>query len=213
MQLSKGSGLYELLGSQVIEERKGYHLVRPLLEISRDSIYEYLHRQNIHYFEDASNSEEHYKRNFFRNQLSNQLLESFPQGIKKSFTYLNEDLQELLDAEPTIEQVDALYFFKIPSSRRTAVICVDRILKELGFLMRQGDKETLKTVNEHVVGRRYVVAFSQTLCFIAPFSVAKMPKAFKESCRLFKIPHKLRPYLFENSRAFDVIKAILKPRD
>ena len=205
MQLSKGSGLYELLGSQIIEKREGYNLVRPLLEITRARIYEYLHTQQIHYFEDASNTEEHYKRNLFRNQLSNQLLERFPQGIEKSFTYLDEDLQELLEAEPVVEKIDELYYFKRPASRRTAVISIDRVLKELGFLMRQGDKEALKHVDEQVVGRRYVVAFSSTLCFIAPFKTAKMPKAFRESCRLLKIPQKLRPYLFENRSAFDRI--------
>ena len=210
MQLSKGAGLYELLGSQIVEEREEYKLLRPLLETTRTDIYEYLHAQEIHYFEDASNSEEHYKRNFFRNQLSNQLLQAYPKGIQKSFTYLNEDLQELLDAEPVIEHIEALYFFKIPNSRRTAVICIDRVLKELGFLMRQGDKEALKIVDEHVVGRRYVVAFTNTLCFIAPYATTKMPKAFKESCRLLKIPQKLRPYLFEHPFVFEDITTQLR---
>ncbi len=209
MQLSKGAGLYELLGSQIIEKRDGYNLFRPLLETTRTDIYTYLHSQEIHYFEDASNTEEQYKRNLFRNQLSNQLLERYPQGIYKSFTYLNEDLKELLDAEPVVQKIKELYFFKRPNSRRTALICIDRVLKELGFLMRQGDKEVLKTVDEHIVGRRYIVAFSSSLCFIAPVRNTQMPKDFKESCRLLKIPQRLRPYLFENPSVFEDITALL----
>ena len=210
MQLSKGAGLYELLGSQSVEQRGHYKLLRPLLETPREAIYSYLHTNKIHYFEDASNQEEHHKRNYFRNQLSNQLLQDFTQGIQKSFSYLDEDLQELLDAEPTVEDIDELYYFKMPDSRRTAVITVDRILKAQGFLMRQGDKEALKREEEHVVGRRYVVAFSRGFCFITPFIDAEMPKVFREQCRLLKIPQKLRPYLFKHKSIFDKISTLLK---
>ncbi len=208
MQLSKGAGLYELLGSQAVEERDGYSLVRPLLETTKSEIRTYLHNNNIHYFEDESNDDEKHKRNFFRHNLATPLLEKYSSGIKKSFTYLNEDLNALHQQPSKVENVDALYYFNC-DSRRSAIITVDRVLKELGFLMRQGDKEALKESEEHVVGRKYVVTFQENFCFVAPYLTSEMPKVFKEACRVLKVPQKLRPYLFENSEAFDVVKSLL----
>ncbi len=209
MQLSKGAGLYELLGTQVIEKRENYQLVRPLLETTRAEIQTYLNDNAIRYFEDESNSDEKYKRNFFRHNLAAPLLEKYAGGIKKSFTYLNEDLTELMEQNIDVKSVQGLHYFEYPASRRSAIITADRTLKEQGFLMRQGDKEALKTAEEHVVGRQYVVSFHPYYCFIAPYLTYEMPKEFKEKCRLLKVPRKLRPYLFENREAFDVVVSLL----
>jgi len=209
MQLSKGAGLYELLGSHPIEEREYYSLVRPLLETSRAEIKTYLLENDLHYFEDQSNSDEKYKRNFFRHNLAAPLLEEYSSGIKKSFSYLNEDLNELQHSPIAIKNIDKLYYFSFSGSRRGALIAVDRQLKELGFLMRQGDKEALKERDEHIVGRKFVVAFQNNHCFITPFCSNEMSKAFKEQCRILKVPQKLRPYLFENSAAYNVLSQLL----
>jgi len=209
MQLSKGAGLYELLGTQVIEKRENYTLMRPLLETARAEIRTYLDENSIRYFEDESNSDQKYKRNFFRHNLAAPLLEKYASGIKKSFTYLNEDLTELLEQSIEVKRLQGMHYFVYPASRRSAIVTVDRLLKEEGFLMRQGDKEALKTVDEHVVGRQYVISFHPHYCFIAPYLTCKMSKEFKEKCRLLKVPQKLRPYLFENREAFDVVVSLL----
>lgn len=209
MQLSKGAGLYELLGTQAIEPRENYRLVRPLLETTKAELLRYLDDNAIHYFEDDSNTDEKYKRNFFRHNLATPLLERYAKGIKKSFAYLNEDLHELLEQNMDVAHVAQLYYFKTPPSRRSAIIVIDRILKENGFLMRQGDKEALKSADEHVVGRQYVVSFHPRYTFLAPYRSVEMPKAFKEKCRLLKIPRKLRSYLFSDEEAFDVVVALL----
>ena len=209
MQLSKGAGLYELLGTQTIETREDYTLVRPLLETTRAEIKTYLDENSIHYFEDESNSDEKYKRNFFRHNLAAPLLEKYSSGIKKSFTYLNEDLCELLETNIEVKHVQGLHYFEHTSSRRSAIVIADRILKERGFLMRQGDKEALKTAEEHVVGRQYVVSFHPNYCFVVPYRTCEMSKEFKEKCRLLKIPQKLRPFLFESADAFDVVASLL----
>lgn len=209
MQLSKGAGLYELLGAQTIEARENYRLVRPLLETTKSELLNYLNDHSIHYFEDDSNSDEKYKRNFFRHNLATPLLERYAKGIKKSFAYLNEDLRELLEQNLDVGHVAQLHYFKTPPSRRSAIIVIDRILKENGFLMRQGDKEALKNTDEHVVGRQYIVSFHPHYTFLAPYHSVEMPKVFKEKCRLLRIPRKLRSYLFTNEEAFDVVVALL----
>ncbi len=209
MQLSKGAGLYELLGPQAIETREHYHLVRPLLETTKTELLCFLNDNAIEYFLDDSNTDEKYKRNFFRHHLSTPLLERYANGIKKSFAYLNEDLQELLEQDLDVGHAAQLHYFKTPHSRRSAIIMIDRILKENGFLMRQGDKEALKSTDEHVVGRAYIVSFHPHYTFLAPYHSVEMPKAFKEKCRLLRIPRKLRSYLFTNEEAFDVVVALL----
>lgn len=210
MQLSKGSGLYELLGMQSIEQREGYRLVRPLLETSKTQLKTFLSDNSIPCFEDESNTDEKYKRNFFRHNIAAPLLEKYSSGIKKSFGYLNEDLDEWLEQEIAVTTIRELHTFKRPTSRRSAVIKIDRVLKEHGFLMRQGDKEILKRKDEHIVGRRFLVTFHTDYCFIAPYTTRDMPKKFKEQCRLLGVPKKLRPYLSENEEVFEAVAALLK---
>lgn len=209
MQLGKGAGLYELLGMSVIEQRKNYRLVRPLLETTRVEIQSYLKENSIRYFEDASNRDEKYKRNFFRHNLAAPLLEKYAKGIKKSFSYLDEDLAEQIEQNIDVKHVQGLYYFDRPASRRSSVIAIDRLLKALGFLMRQGDKEILKNADEHVVGRRYVVSFHPDYCFVAPYLTDEMPKAFKEKCRLLNVPQKLRPYLYTDTELFEHVESLL----
>ena len=213
MQLSKGAGLYELLGSQAVEKREGYTLVRPLLETSKSEVRTYLSENNIQFFEDESNRDEKYKRNFFRHNITAPLLKKYGSGIKKSFSYLAEDLNELQKDPISIDSIDALYYFNFLGSRRSALIAVDKLFKELGFLMRQGDKEALKESDEHVVGRKYVVSFQGNFCFIAPYEMHEMSKVFKEECRVLQIPQKLRPYLSRHSNAFKVVRSLLDKRD
>jgi len=209
MQLTKGAGLYELLGAQTVEKRDGYQLVRPLLETSKAELKTYLDENDLRSFDDESNRDERYKRNFFRHNIASPLLESYKSGIKKSFSYLNEDLTALYSDTSAVETIGQLHWFKHSGSRRSALIMADRVLKSQGFLMRQGDKERLKTEDEHVVGRRFVVAFHPDYCFIAPYVAGSMSKQFKERCRLLEIPKKLRPYLYENETGFNIVASLL----
>jgi len=210
MQLSKGSGLHELLGMQAIEKRPHYLMVRPLIETTKATLLSYLQREEITYFLDHSNQDTHYKRNYFRHHIAAPLLENYAHGIKNSFNFLQEDLEELRGEQPLLQQANQLYYFKQAHSRRSSLILIDKILKANGFLMRQGDKEALKSSNEHVVGHRFVVAFSDLYVFIAPYQEHNMPKAFKEQCRLLKIPQKIRPYLYHDNEAFKAVSILLK---
>ena len=209
MQFTKGAGLHELTGMRSIESRDTYTLIRPLLETKKSDLLAYLHQHNIHYFEDESNQDESYRRNYFRHNVTAPLLEQFEQGISNSLKYLQED-DAILYQETPHEVIDELYYFKTTATRRLDIIVVDKILKELGFLMRQGDKEQLKVHDEHLVGRRFVVAFHKQYCFIAPYVQVTMDKVFKEQCRKLKIPSKLRGYLFENSNASPCIFSLLQ---
>ena len=62
MNLSRGSGLYGLSAMMPKSERNGIKILRPLLGVSRSEIKQYCDDNNIKYFIDSMNSDEHYTR-------------------------------------------------------------------------------------------------------------------------------------------------------
>ncbi|EKF0534756.1 tRNA lysidine(34) synthetase TilS, partial [Campylobacter coli] len=80
MQLSRGAGLAEILGMQECEKRSNYTLLRPLLFMSKDEILSYLKENDIFYFQDESNENEKYFRNYIRKNFSNAFVSKFHQG-------------------------------------------------------------------------------------------------------------------------------------
>ena len=62
MNLSRGSGLYGLSAMMPESERDGVKILRPLLNVSRYEIKQYCDDNNIKYFIDSMNSDEHYTR-------------------------------------------------------------------------------------------------------------------------------------------------------
>jgi len=207
MQLTKGAGLYELVGMQSLEQREGYLLIRPLLHVTKSGLQHYLQEHGYSWFEDESNTDPAVLRNRFRHAFAAPLLEAYEEGILRSFGYLDEDAAFTM---PQLHHCNALSFFKtLPEWRQNGIV-IDRILKTRGFLMRRGDKEALKSGMEHVVGRRWVVAIGKTLTCIAPYRSNAMPKTFKEQCRLLGISPKLRPYLHEDAEAFASLESFLR---
>jgi tRNA(Ile)-lysidine synthase len=62
MNLSRGSGLYGLSAMLPESERNGIKILRPLLNVSRKEIKQYCDENDIKYFVDSMNSDEHYTR-------------------------------------------------------------------------------------------------------------------------------------------------------
>ena len=77
MQLSKGAGLVELIGFNEYEQKENYKIYKPLLNITKDELENYLKTNHHKYFIDESNFDEKYKRNYFRHNFSNKFLEEF----------------------------------------------------------------------------------------------------------------------------------------
>ncbi len=208
MQLCKGAGVTELVGMTSIEPKKGYVLVRPLLQTTKQELVDFLKHGGHRWFEDESNADESYRRNFFRRNITQPMLERYPDGIKKSFVYLDEDLKEY-DGSVEAGCIDELWWFQTPVRRSDTVRSVDKALKRAGFLMRQGDRERLKQEDTVVVGRRFVVSINPRYTFIAPYLKRSLEKPFKEECRALKIDPKLRPYLAASEAAFEKIASLL----
>ena len=105
MQLSKGAGLLEILGLNEEENKHNYILTRPLLECSKNSLEEYLIKNDIKYFIDESNLLPLYTRNKFRLDFANDFMNKYEKGVRSSFKYLKDDLKSLNIKEESIFQI------------------------------------------------------------------------------------------------------------
>jgi len=197
MQMTRGSGLIELLSMSKIEKRKTFTLVRPLLEISKEKLIGYLKKNNIKFFLDQSNEDVTITRNYFRKNFADDLIKYGEKGIKKSFEYLEEDIDNLIE-KVTVKREKKLYTFKTPTTLRSLRYYVDKILKENQILLSSAQREQILFDVEIVLSGKFVIAVTKEKTWIAPYLQVKMDKKFKEKCRIAKVPKKIRSYLFAN---------------
>lgn len=194
MQLTKGAGLAEMLGMETLQEHEKYTFVRPLLHISRQKILAYLQQNNHHYFQDESNESLAYTRNRFRQQFANPLMEKFEEGIAKSFAFLQQD-KEILKGETVVSQYGDLYVLNVQTHLRQTLHDIDKVLKKLGILPSHAQKQEIIKTKNCVISGKIAVVFQEDKIYIAPYKSTPMEKAFKERCRVCRIPSKIRPYL------------------
>lgn len=202
MQLCKGAGLPELLGMEPVSPRDGYHLVRPLLSVTKAELKTWLDDRKATYFEDESNRDERFKRNRFRHRFSDPMLREFRNGIENSFRFLETDAALVADGDAGI-RLDEVLLLKRVGNRLHLMRNVDRWLKQNGVLMRQGEKERILKEDEVVVSRRYVLSIGRSFALAAPVCDAVMTKTFKEQCRRLGIGPGVRPYLFRHPVIFE----------
>jgi len=195
MQFTKGAGTVELLGFEVEERRENYNLIRPLIDISKKELLEYLEKNQIKYFEDESNKDPKFKRNRFRETYANQLLEEFGTGISKSFDYLQIDKERLFTLK-ILKQIDELYILEKSNDDTENLRAIDKIIKRLGVMISAKERQEIIRQKESVISHKIAVAIMDEKIYIAPFKSAVMEKNFKESCRASKIPPKIRGYLW-----------------
>jgi len=196
MQFAKGAGLSEILGLNEITTKEDHTLVRPLLEYTKEELLEYLKQNGIKYFIDESNQDERYKRNRFRKAFSAPLLKEYKEGIKKSFEYLEKD-KELISCENEIKNIEDLYIFTKCENDLQNIRVIDKILKKLGYILSKAQRDEIIQKKDVVISDSFSVVMQDDKIFISPYTKIKMPKSFKESCRIKKIPPKIRGYLYE----------------
>jgi len=211
MQFCKGAGCVELSGMQEVEKRNSHTLLRPLLHLEKQELLKYLQTNAIYYFEDESNSDEKYKRNYFRKHHTNPLLERHADGIKKSFKYIDADKKSLIINADVIEEGEFAYF-KTTNSSRSNIFHIDKYLKSKGFLISAKERELLHLKSTLVIARKIVVNQTEKFVFIAPYVLGKsMTKEFKEEMRLHKIEPKLRAYIYTHTKVKKLIFSLFLP--
>ena len=196
MRLIRGAGVVELAGMESISQRDGYRVIRPLLNISRDEIEEYLQKNRIRYFIDSSNRDLKYERNRFR-KLLNPLITQYRDGIERTFEYIDRDreiIESLFEIRYIIKDL-VLISYKTPLVIDRAC---DKALKMKGYLITANERKLLKENCSIVVGRRWAIEARSGTIFIAPYITdIKIPKEFKEQFRLSNIPSKIRAYIYK----------------
>ena len=194
MQLTKGAGVTELIGMEKVSHKNGYQLFKPLLEVSKKELQHYLDSNNHRYFIDESNSDEKYKRNYFRHNYSDKLLEKYQDGILKSFQYLKKDNDSLFK-DITETKIKDLSIYTYNDDLNIALRIIDKDLKKRGIIISSATRDQIKEDKEIVISHKIAVSISISHIYLAPSIIFKMDKKFKEKCRLQKIPQNIRPYI------------------
>jgi len=198
MRFTKGAGVSELLGLEPVTQKEEYTLLRPLLGYSKDELLHYLQSNDHPYFVDESNSDEKYERNSFRHQFSDALVTKYQNGIKRSFEYLRNDKETLERGFETLHTDKSLHIIKLHTAT-AKVKAADLTLKKLGYLLSASQRQEIKKEDALVIGGEWAIEMQDDLLYISPYTTIDMPKKFKEACRVAKVPHKIRPYIFQEN--------------
>jgi len=198
MRLSKGAGICELLGLEPITKRDSYTLVRPLLRYTKEELLAYLQAHNYPYFVDESNRDEKFERNKFRKQFSDTLLSQYKEGIRRSFEYLRTDKEALESEFETLYTTKKFYLIKLHNIHAKTK-AADLTLKKLGYLLSAPQRKEIEKESSLVIGGEWAIELQDDLLYICPYITTNMPKEFKETCRVTKIPTKTRPYIFQEN--------------
>ena len=199
MQLSKGAGLVELIGFNEFEQKKNYKIYKPLLNITKDELENYLKINNHKYFIDESNFDEKYKRNFFRHNFSNPFLENFSSGVKKSFEYLQNDLNSLNIQNNPIKKIEELEIFLNQKDDNLNIRTIDLSLKKRGILISSAQRDEILKQKELTISHKINISILEDYIYITPVCNEIMDKKFKELCRIKNIPKNIRSYIFKNN--------------
>ncbi len=140
MRVIRGTGIFGLKGIPLVRHEKGIEIIRPLLEVSKEDILQYLNENNIPYVVDSTNRSVKYLRNYIRH------------NILPLFLHVNPKLKEhILNLSFQIGEIEV--FLKNEIDRYLKIVMVhyaeDLVklnLKELskvpeflkGFILRRG---------------------------------------------------------------------------
>jgi len=209
MQFTKGAGVVELMGLDKVSFKNGYQIHKPLLDISKSSLKEYLEINSIKYFVDDTNFDERYKRNYFRKHFANDLLENFEDGIKNSFKYLQKDIDTLYK-DIKKEEFKELSVYRYSGDKNIAIRVIDKELKKRGIIITKQTRDEIVSKKELVVSHKVAVTIKENKIYIAPYLNTTMDKKFKERSRVAKIPKNIRAYLYTVLPNLDILPECLQ---
>ncbi|MDD6056371.1 MAG: tRNA lysidine(34) synthetase TilS [Helicobacter sp.] len=215
MQFCKGTSIFNCIMEKSYRKNDSYNIVRPLLEVSRAEILAYLQKNNIFYFNDFSNTSLKYKRNYFRANFSNRLIDEFKSGILFSLEQLrhnplNEILQNL-----QVFSLSAGKFCVFKINEFYLLEQIQKASKLCGILLSKGQILEIKRVRDSnfslFLQGKISIERSGDLIFIAYLYENVdliMSKKMREFYRFLRIPKKFRKAL-ELARISNQSQAIL----
>ncbi len=216
MQFCKGTNLQKMQMSpkykricirEIQQEKISYWIVRPLWQVSHTEILKYLQKNHFFYFEDFSNLNPRYQRNYFRINFTKRLLSEFESGIAFSLKELCKGFQQ--ESVAPTNQV-----FEIPTlgkfcvlgleSLNNALESVDLVCKICGVLLSRVQKLELKRLLEEksfsqVFRHKIAIEKIKGKIFLSTYtySLVIIPKKLREKYRCLGIPKKFRIFLFQ----------------
>ncbi len=126
MRMLRGSGAKGIAGIKPVRDGK---IIRPLIEISRDEIIEFVKEKGLKYVEDPSNLETYYLRNKIRLELIPLLKKEYNPNIIET---LRETAEIMGDEDEFLESYCSSIFTNIASSKERGDIEID-VLKLKNF--------------------------------------------------------------------------------
>jgi tRNA(Ile)-lysidine synthase len=195
MQFSKGAGLFELIGLNTFDKMDTYIKYKPLLEISKDELEEYLTNHKLQYFIDNSNYDEKYTRNYIRHNHSDSFLKEYKKGIINSFKYIQKDLNSLSSNSDAIYKNFELEIFINLNDTNLNIRLIDLSLKRRGILISALQRLEILKQKNIIISKSVAISIEDYYIWIAPVCSITMDKKFKEVCRVNKIPKNMRCYI------------------
>lgn len=207
MRLRRGTGLTNLLG---FDDYLGdIRIFRPLRHTSKDEILNFLKANKIKYYDDLSNYDEKFERNYIRKHFSNDFVRYAKHGLIRSFIALKDDKSLL--CENFLYSNNNIFILE---NSKIAINSVDKACKILGVVLSQKQRKevilALKERKDMIISHKIAIGSEGKFIFISPSIEQILPKKFKEKCRIAKIPSKIRPYLFTCNDDFKAILDILE---
>lgn len=135
MRISRGSNLSGYVG---IKELDGKYF-RPLLEITKEEILDYLDKNNIKYFIDETNNEDKHTRNRFRHHV----LPFFKAEVSNLPTKVIQYSEELLSYEKFVSK-----YINEKQLIKNNIIYIDNFLKEDEFIQRKTIEMLIKIIQK-----------------------------------------------------------------
>ncbi len=179
IRLFRGSSIEGLASINEINEVQQIKLIRPLLDIHKQQLKDFLIAQKISWFEDESNNDEKFLRNKIRNFLA-----SFPEQnlienrIKKTADYFLK-MREFFDEKTNIEKskivhknIDSSYKINILELKKIpeeiALKILAEILMEIGGKNYKPRREKLQRIFEYICSQEKLKTRSFYRCLLKP---------------------------------------------
>lgn len=112
MKIIRGSNLEGYAGIKKYSHVKNYTIIRPLLNVTKEDILNYNQENNIKYYIDKTNSDEHYTRNRYRLNII-PVLKQEDANIHQKFLNFSNTIQEYHNyiESVTLEKINIMYEF------------------------------------------------------------------------------------------------------
>ena len=120
LNIARGSGLNGLTAMAMVSRKNGINIVRPMLDIYKQEIKEFLIKNKISWFEDESNQNTEIRRNLLRDILSN-----FSDNIGLLKSRIIRTIDEMQQLRIVFEQYQEDNFLKVLISLTPQFIVID----------------------------------------------------------------------------------------